>query len=407
MVMVTRGRMTSLMSLISRGVSPSEEAWEGDTSIAICSEPTIARAWCDRLRGTAPRFVCVAGFTATAMIDRISAAGLTPHDRLLTANADLDFLVSGNTHDPLYPLPPLVAGASPVLITRAIASELHWPIHAINAGLPYALSQPSISLHSPPARCVSSGRSLDPEVVERLFSQGLELGRRWGPASEAIGADAAAPWLMIGECVVGGTTTALGVLTALGIEASGLISSSLVQCDRGLKDRVVRSGLAALARRQAGLPLEPIAAIAAMGDPMQPVVAGMTLGAIEADMPVLLAGGTQMLAVWELARRLAAWGGLTWRSDRVVVGTTRWVIEDATAGAVQLARSLGAPLIASRLNLSASRHPTLRAYEQGYVKEGVGAGGAAIGATVHQGWDAARMVRAIDQLADSVGASVS
>jgi NaMN:DMB phosphoribosyltransferase len=99
---------------------------------------------------------------------------------------------------------------------------------------------------------------------------------------------------------------------------------------------------------------------------------------------------------------LAFSGGFTWRSDRVVVGTTRWVIEDTAAGAVKLARSLGAPLIASRLNLSGSRHATLRVYEQGYVKEGVGAGGAAIGATLHRGWDSARMVQAIDQLADQV-----
>ncbi len=368
----------------------------GESSIAICNEPTIVHAWCDRVRGTAPRFVCVAGFTATAAIDQISAAGLTPHDRLFTANADLDFLVSGDTRDPLYPLPPLVAGASPVLISRAIATELGWPIHAINAGLPYALSQPAIDLQSPPARCVSSGRSLDRAVVERLFERGLELGRAWSESGEA------AHWLAIGECVVGGTTTALGVLTAIGIEASGLMSSSLVQCDRGLKDRVVRSGLEALARRGCGLPLEPIAAIAAVGDPMQPVAAGMVLGAIEADVPVLLAGGTQMLAVWELARRFARVGGFTWRADRVVVGTTRWVIEDAAAGAVKLARSLGAPLLASRLDLSGSRHGTLRVYEQGYVKEGVGAGGAAIGAALHRGWDSARMVRAIDLLADQL-----
>ena len=383
----------------------SNVAWQ--SSIAICNEPTIAQTWCDRVRGTMPRFACVAGFTATAMIDQISAAGLTPHDRLFTANADLDFLVSGDTCDPLYPLPPLIAGASPVLISRAIATELRWPIQAVNAGLPYALSQPAIDLQNPPARCVSSGRSLDYEVVERLFEQGLSLGRAWSasnPPDPSNPSGASAQWLILGECVVGGTTTALGVLTALGIEARGLMSSSLVQCDRSLKDRVVRSGLEALLRRGYKLPLEPMAAMAAMGDPMQPVAAGMVLGAIAADVPVLLAGGTQMLAVWELARRLARVYGLEWWADRVVVGTTRWVIEDAAAGAVTLARSLGVPLLASRLNLSGSRHGTLRVYEQGYVKEGVGAGGAAIGAVLHRGWDSAQMVRVIDALADKLAA---
>jgi len=380
------------------------EPW--DTSIALYSEPAISRQWCDCLRGKLPRFACVAGFTATALIDQISAAGLTPHDRLLTANADLDFLVSGDQRDPLYPLPPLVAGASPVLISRAIAAELQWPIVAVNAGLPYALSQPAINLDSPPARCVSRGRSLDRAVVERLFDQGLKLGRSWSDTGQfsRSGQTESAAWLILGECVVGGTTTALAVLAALGIEASGWMSSSMVQCDRQLKQRLVRSGLEACERRGASLPLEPIAAIAAVGDPMQPVVAGAVLGAIGAGMPVLLAGGTQMLVVWELARRLALLGGWPWASDRLVVGTTRWVVDDPaaqiTGGAVELARSLGAPLLASRLDLSKSRHGTLRLYEQGYVKEGVGAGGAAIGATLHRGWDSAQMVRAIDQLAD-------
>jgi NaMN:DMB phosphoribosyltransferase len=180
----------------------------------------------------------------------------------------------------------------------------------------------------------------------------------------------------------------------------------MVRCDRGLKERIVRSGLEAQTRRGGALPLEPIAAIAAVGDPMQPVVAGMVLGAIGAGLPVLLAGGTQMLAVWELARRLALLGGFPWAGDRVVVGTTRWVVEDERAktlgGAVRLARSLGAPLLASQLDLSNSRHGTLRMYEQGYVKEGVGAGGAAIGAVLHRGWDSAHMVRVIDRLADEL-----
>lgn len=377
------------------------EVWDG--LITLASEQVRARRWCDRLRGKAPHFVCVAGFTATALIDQISAAGLTPHDRLFTANADLDFLVSGALCDPLYPLPPLVAGASPALITRAIATELQWPITVVNAGLPYALSQPAIDLASPPARCLSSGRSLDRAVVERLLEQGLQLGRRWGDAP-STGASTA--WLILGECVVGGTTTALAVLTALGLEASGLMSSSMVQCDRRLKQRLVRSGLDACVGRGASLPLEPIAAIAAVGDPMQAVVAGIVLGAIGVGMPVLLAGGTQMLAVWEIARRLARLGGWPWRADRVMVGTTRWVVADQSTplpgGAVQLARSLGAPLLASRLDLSTSRHGTLRMYEQGYVKEGVGAGGSAIGAALQRGWDSRQMVQVIDHLAEGL-----
>ena len=67
--------------------------------------------------------------------------------------------------------------------------------------------------------------------------------------------------------------------------------------------------------------------------------------------------------------------------------------------ALLLAEAIGAPLLATGLDLSASRYESLRAYERGFVKEGVGAGGAAIGATLHRGWGSAEMVAAIDALA--------
>lgn len=58
-----------------------------------------------------------------------------------------------------------------------------------------------------------------------------------------------------------------------------------------------------------------------------------------------------------------------------MVGTTRWLIEDQTAQIHRLAERVQCPLIYTQLDFSASRHPALRAYEQGFVKEGVGAGG--------------------------------
>ncbi|MGD1901743.1 MAG: nicotinate mononucleotide-dependent phosphoribosyltransferase CobT [Geitlerinemataceae cyanobacterium] len=358
-----------------------------DGSIAIHAETETARAWCDRVRGRAPLFGCVTGFTATATVDNISAAGLTPRDRLFTANADLEFLSGGHRPDPRYPLPPLVAGASPVLISRAIAAALHWPIRTVNAGLAYPLAPPAIDLGQPPALCVSSGRSLDRATVEALFLSGLELGQQWSQQAE---------WLIVGECVVGGTTAALGVLTALGIEASELVGSSQRQCDRALKQDLVRSGLEAATRRGDLDPGDPLSAVAAVGDPMQPVVAGIAIGS---SVPVLLAGGTQMLTVWKLGQRLASRRNSSWSRDRVAVGTTRWVVEDGSAGAIELAEAIGAPLLATGLDLSASRYESLRAYERGFVKEGVGAGGAAIGATLHRGWGSAEMVAAIDALA--------
>ncbi|NEP61563.1 MAG: TIGR00303 family protein, partial [Symploca sp. SIO2G7] len=50
-----------------------------------------------------------------------------------------------------------------------------------------------------------------------------------------------------------------------------------------------------------------------------------------------------------------------------------------------------------------SRYPQLQAYEQGYVKEGVAAGGCAIAAYLYQGWDSVRLLQALEALISSVG----
>ena len=74
------------------------------------------------------------GFTDTGLYPGISAAGKSVADRKTTAIADLEFLVKGHSPDLQYPLPPLISRASPAFITRAIASQLKWPILVMNAG---------------------------------------------------------------------------------------------------------------------------------------------------------------------------------------------------------------------------------------------------------------------------------
>ena len=80
----------------------------------------------------------------------------------------------------------------------------------------------------------------------------------------------------------------------------------------------------------------------------------------------------------------------------MVVGTTRWVAEDPSGQTVELAKTLGdVSLLATQLSFRQARFPQLRAYEAGYVKEGVGAGGCAIAASL-QGWTTSSLVAAIE-----------
>jgi uncharacterized protein (TIGR00303 family) len=359
------------------------------------THPVQGQRWLRRYYGQSPVFACILGFTETSLVPGISAAGATPHDREFTAIADAEFLINGPQPQPCYALPPLQAGVSPVVITRAIVEALHIPCHLFNAGLLHPPSVPTIELGGLPARCLSTGHALELPVVHALFQQ----GQVWG---HELAAQAPSGYLILSECVVGGTTTALGVLFGLGLAADGKVGSSHPTCNHIQKKLLVQQGL-----DKAGLfeccPADPFALLAAVGDPMQAVAAGMTLSASQ-TAGVLLAGGTQMLAVYALCCAIAQAYDVNWQPEQVVVGTTRWVAEDATGDAVGLAELIGlhygSPLtpclLATQLSFAQSRYPQLQMYEQGYVKEGVGAGGCAIAAHLYRGWQQQQLLEAIE-----------
>ena len=339
-----------------------------------------AKAWLKKYRGKRPVFACVLGFTETGLIPNISAAGATPEDRKYTAIADAEFLATGSNIN--FPLPPLVAGASPVLISRAVVAAQELPLFIFDAGLAIAPTIQAIPLSGLPAKCLSTGKALPIETVLQLFVQGLV----WGEKLAQSGA-----YVILSECVVGGTTTALAVLTALGLAAKDRVNSSHSTCNHAQKWEIVQAGLQHLEQ-----PATPFEIVAAVGDPMQIAVAGMAIAASR-HVGVLLAGGTQMLAVYALARAIAVHQNLTWNPHAIIVGTTRWVAEDPTGKTVDLALAVqDVPLLATQLSFAKSKFAQLRAYEQGFVKEGVGAGGAAIAAHLYQNWTQEKLLSAIE-----------
>jgi len=432
--------------------------------ISIYTQHQQAEQWLQRYQGRSPLFACVLGFTETGLIPGISAAGAMPRDRQYTAIADAEFLINGVQANPRYPLPPLHVGASPVLISRAVVEAQAIPVQLINAGLPQAPAVAAIDVKGHPARCLSTGQAMDWAIVEHLFKQGLLWGnklaaqvsdsylvlgecvvggtttalavlialgikacgkvnsshpicnhaQKWNlvqqglsalhPSSDPLTIVAAVgdpmhqvsnSYLILGECVAGGTTTALAVLTALGIKACGKVNSSHPICNHAQKWNLVQQGLRALHPSS-----DPLTIVAAVGDPMQIVVAGMAIAASR-TCGVLLAGGTQMLAVYALARAIAQTHALPLDLEQIIIGTTRWVAEDPTGDTVGLAHDLGSvPLIATQLSFATSRHPQLQAYEQGYVKEGVGAGGCAIAAHLFKHWGQMELLAEIEALAD-------
>lgn len=346
--------------------------------IKIYTEQEKASQWLAKYRARKPVFACVLGFTDTGLIPGISAAGATPADRKFTAIADAEYLVQGKQPNPKYPLPPLTQGASPVLISHAVVKSLSIPVYLFDAGLPLPPPVEYIDLNGRSAQCLTSGQALPLSMVKHLFAQGLLWGEKLAKTSD---------YLVIGECVVGGTTTALAILTGLGINAMGKVNSSHPQCNHQQKWSIVQTGLTKF------LPLvrddqvvDPFELVAAVGDPMQVVTAGMAISA-SLHTGVMLAGGTQMLAVYALLKAIANYCKLSVKLKEILVGTTRWVAEDPTGDTVGLAESIGhVPLLATQLSFAQSPYSVLQVYEQGFVKEGVGAGGLAIAATLYQNW---------------------
>lgn len=352
------------MSLPGRiaGSAAAAEAW---------GRPWLRRqAWPD-----VEVLVLLAG-TDTAAVPGISAAGATPASRRRTAAADAELLVLGPGGERPHALPPLPAGVSPALISHVVLRELGLVPLVVDLGCPVAPAVAHLRLPGPagagPACCLSGGAALDPGRLEAL----LALGRRWGerlPPGRP---------LLLAECVPGGTSTALAVLTGLGVAADGLVSGSLRHPDHGRKAALVARGLAAAGLE--GGDGVPARVAAAVGDPMQPLAAAVVLAAAAAGRSVLLAGGSQMAAVLALALALAPPSLRPAVAAAAAVGTTAWVAHEAGSDLALLLQRIGArwgvePLaFAADLRFPEPCHPALAAYERGYVKEGVGAGGLAL-----------------------------
>jgi NaMN:DMB phosphoribosyltransferase len=107
---------------------------------------------------------------------------------------------------------------------------------------------------------------------------------------------------------------------------------------------------------------------------MLPSVAGIAAGAIQNESRVMLAGGTQMAAV------AAILASLDVPLHNISIGTTCYVAQDRSSNIVELIRSISnkIPIYSCNLHLADSNKAGLRAFANGYVKEGVGAGGISV-----------------------------
>jgi uncharacterized protein (TIGR00303 family) len=347
------------------------------------------RAFAAHYTGQQPAFCCVLAHTDTCLIPGVSAAGVSAELRKFTPAADAEVVLLGAPRCiARLPSNPLGA-AGPAGITRAALELAGINAVFVGAGLRVWPETECERVCAEPGGNIECGHAVPNAAA--LLETGLGIGRKLAMT---------APYLVLGESVPGGTTTGLALLLALGFAAEGRVSGSQADNAHALKARVVRTALEA-----ANLTLgtgrgDPLQAVGAIGDPMQPLAAGIALGATAAGCDVLLAGGSQMLAVAALIDTLHGHTAL----DRIAIGTTRWIVQDPAADVAGLAQDIAPdlPVLATNLDFSNSRHPGLRAYEQWLVKEGAGAGGACIAASLATGISIDHLEQAIDATYDGL-----
>lgn len=304
-----------------------------------------------------PIFLCVLANTDTCRIPNISAAGATTELNDYTPAGDAEIVVYGSPCSvPELPMKP--GGApTPAVMTRAALQLTGMPYLFINAGLRIVPDVPAIDLGAEPGRDIRYGNAVPHADV--IYENAAHIGSQFGRLSDFI---------IIGESIPGGTTTALGVLTALGYEYG--VSSSYPENPLGIKREAVRQGIDASGLTMDEAHADPMRAIACVGDPMMPAVAGLVRGITSSDCSIVLAGGTQMITIFVIMKHL----GLD--TDRISIATTKYVYQDRSIDFDAVIRDLGCCIHVVDPGFADSHMQGLRRYEAGEVKEGVGAGGA-------------------------------
>ena len=311
-------------------------------------------------------YLIIAG-THTSQITGISAAGIDSNSRKITALADAEFCLRGTIKDYKYKLPMLKAGVTPALISNVCKVLLDANLIVIPIGV---YKRPSFhhilveKTYGNPSNCLSTGKTMNKSRVNNLYEKGLSIGRMTNKP------------IVISESVPGGTSTAQAIMQAFGLDVAKLVGSSLLRPPRKLKAQIIKTGLL---NANLGSDFTSIDVISALGDPFQAFSMGLLIGARKSNNTVILAGGSQMIAILLLALEFIPLAEKQCFSDRVFIITSGWLAYDESLKKLlkKVADKHKVKLFgfASGLNFHSSNIKELRDYEKGYVKEGVGAGG--------------------------------
>ncbi len=288
-------------------------------------------------------YLLVVGNTKTAEVPGITVAGANPELIKYTPPADAELLYYGKCLS-IDGVPATPDGKpTPALISYTALRLTGTPFFVVNSGLMVKPKIPFVDIDAPVGGNIAEERAMDIKKVEEAINRARIFGKNVSKVADV---------LIVGESIPAGTTTAAAVLKALGFEPA--VSSSMPENPVNLKKRVVEKAVERVNND------DPIEILSAVGDPVMLGIVGIALGS---EKPVVFAGGTQMVAIANLIAKMG--------EVEAVIVTTKYVASDSNADL-----SLSPfPVVTADPMLGKSRYEGLRAYDHGFVKEGVGAGG--------------------------------
>ena len=319
-------------------------------------------------------FSFVISYTETCEIPGITFAGADKDSIQFTPPADAEYLHYGycKTIDKIPMTPD--GKPTPGLLTKTALESASIPHFTINAGSKIPPQLPFVETGLSFGKNISTQDAMSDSQVSHAVDYGRIVGRNMASLTDC---------LVIGESIPGGTTTALSVLRAMGFDAK--VSSSIPDNPIKLKNQITTSALERIDSDH------PYSIVAKVGDPMIPFVAGM-LSSASSVSNVMLAGGTQMAAVLAFASKIG------FDPENTAIGTTSYITNDQSANFNSLVEEIAdIPIISIDPGLKNSQYSGLRAFSEGFTKEGVGAGGSVISYMLKTGYDSKYFLNLVEK----------
>jgi uncharacterized protein (TIGR00303 family) len=319
-------------------------------------------------------FSFVISYTETCEIPGITFAGADKDSIQFTPPADAEYLHYGYCKT-INKIPMTPDGKpTPGLLTKTALESSSIPHLTINAGSKISPQLPFIETGLHFGKNILTQDAMTDSQVSHAVDFGRIVGRSLASLTDC---------LIIGESIPGGTTTALAVLRAFGYDAK--VSSSIPNNPVELKNEIVESAMKRINSDH------PYSIVAKVGDPMIPFVSGM-LSSASGVSKVMLAGGTQMSAVLAFASKIG------FNEENTAIGTTSYITNDESANFKDLVQKIvDIPIISVDPGLKNSRYSGLRAFSEGFAKEGVGAGGSIISSMLKTGNDSTKFLEMVEE----------